>query len=290
MGDVEVTIGTAFYNVGPAIQDMIRSILTQTFERWELILLDDGSTDESYRLAERFRDPRIRLVRRSQNCGIPTVLNAITEMAQGNYIARMDADDLSSPTRIEKQLAYLQNHPEIDLVGTGIVYLDEHENPIGSTSPSEQHKKICANPGKGIGISHGSILAKKRWFEDHLYDASLRRGSDYELLLRSHQQSCYANVSEPLYYYRLASSFRLTKQLSARLGLARHVSQYYRREKQYGHVLSSLIVPPLKFLAEAGLCLLGRKEYLLSRRYSPLSKEEREKYRMELEQIKSIRI
>ena len=109
------------------LQDAVGSILGQTFTDFELIAIDDGSTDNSTALLESFRlnDRRVIIQRHTENQGVTAALNTGLALARGKYIARMDADDISLPVRFEKQVAFMETHPEIDILGSAVRLMDE---------------------------------------------------------------------------------------------------------------------------------------------------------------------
>ena len=116
-----VTIGLPCYNVEVTVLDTVRSVLAQTLNDWELVIVDDGSTDATLELVERIEDPRVRVLSDGVNKGRSVRLNDLHREARGKYVARMDADDLMFPQRLEKQVEFLEANPDIDLVGSGLV-------------------------------------------------------------------------------------------------------------------------------------------------------------------------
>ena len=128
-----VTVGLPMYNPGRFLDLAVRSVFAQTYDNWELIILDDGSTDGSLELARRIRDPRVNVFSDGKNRGLPYRLNQILDLASGQFIARMDADDLMHPERIERQGKHLLAYPEADAVTTGAILIDRE---IFSVLPS----------------------------------------------------------------------------------------------------------------------------------------------------------
>ena len=122
MSDPLVTVARSVFNAAATVGLAVRSILAQTCGDWELIVIDDGSTDRTREILSRAQDPRIRFIQEpSGNLGLAPRLNQCVRLARGRYIARMDADDVAYPQRLEKQVSFLQDHPDIDLLGTGAV-------------------------------------------------------------------------------------------------------------------------------------------------------------------------
>ena len=115
----KVSVIMGIYNCGPTLQEAIDSILAQTYSNWELILCDDGSGDNTYAIADEYRrkyPDRIVLLRNESNTGLNHTLNRCLEVATGDYVARMDGDDISLPDRFEKQVMFLDAHPEYTIV------------------------------------------------------------------------------------------------------------------------------------------------------------------------------
>lgn len=124
----KISILMGIYNCAPTLREAIDSILAQTYENWEFILCDDGSKDDTWAIAEEYRskDPdRFVLLKNEKNMGLNHTLNRCLSVATGDYIARMDGDDISLPTRFEKQAAFLDAHPEYAIVSTPMIFFDE---------------------------------------------------------------------------------------------------------------------------------------------------------------------
>ena len=133
-----LTIGLPVYNAAPFLRDCLRSIFAQTWSDWELVVVDDGSTDESLAILESVDDQRVRLVGRGLHRGLGASLNLIADSARGRYVARMDADDMMHPSRLDRQLRILLERSDLDGVGCGIVLLDRTLEPIGvKLNPAE---------------------------------------------------------------------------------------------------------------------------------------------------------
>ncbi len=195
-----VTVGIPFFNAKPYLELSIRSVFAQSLSSWELILLDDASTDGSLDLACSVQDPRVRLILQRPNRGIAHGLNTITENARGHYIAQLHADDLMHPTRLERQLRYMLDHPECSVIGTGSYLIDAHSTPVGRVTPA-----FCPGAHKGpLILSHPTIMGRKAWFLENPYNPGFTRAEDYELWMRTLGGT--ANIPEPLTLYR--SRFR----------------------------------------------------------------------------------
>ena len=115
--DPKVSVFMAVYNREAGLGESVDSVLAQTFSDFELLIVDDGSTDASVRVIEERDDPRIRLVRHDENQGIPKTRNHGLSLARGEYLAILDSDDIAFPRRLERQVAYLDAHPNVAAVG-----------------------------------------------------------------------------------------------------------------------------------------------------------------------------
>lgn len=192
-----VTIAIPVFNGGEYIRDAIQSVLNQTFKDFELLIINDGSTDNSMEIAQLYNDKRIKIINDGKNRGLVYRLNQSVELAKGKYYARMDADDIMHPDRIQRQIDYLTVNPEIDVVGTAIYSIDAH-NVIKGAYEACEHFKNMEIPG----FVHPSVMGKTSWFRQNMYDARYLRAEDLELWLRTRGQSKFANINEQLMYYR----------------------------------------------------------------------------------------
>lgn len=127
----KVSVLMPVYNSGPFLKAAIESVLAQTYLDFEFIIINDGSTDESKQVIKSFTDDRIRYIENENNIGIIKSRNKGLQLAQGVYIANMDSDDISLPTRLEKQIHYLEQHPEVSILATKLILINENDIEIG---------------------------------------------------------------------------------------------------------------------------------------------------------------
>jgi glycosyltransferase involved in cell wall biosynthesis len=197
----------------------VHSMLAQTLTDFELLLLDDGSTDGSVAIAQRFNDERIRVLSDGVGRGLPWRLNQGVSCARGTYIARMDADDVSFPSRLERQAAFLDTHPDVDLVGCRALVFRERGDIVGLLPFAPDHAALCARPWRNIPLPHPTWMGRRQWFETHAYRLpEVRRAEDQELLLRASPDSRYACLGDVLLGYR-QGPFQLRRTLVARCSL-----------------------------------------------------------------------
>jgi glycosyltransferase involved in cell wall biosynthesis len=214
-----VSVGMPVFNCEKTLDAAVHSILNQTYSNWELLLIDDGSQDKTLDIACCFQDSRIRVFSDGLNLKLPKRLNQAIGMSQGKYFARMDGDDISYPQRLALQVDYLEKYPEIDLLGSSMVVLNQEGQPQGKLTAKETHAEICDCPWRGFSIAHPTWMGRLDWFRRHPYREDAIRMEDYEFLLRTYPISTFACLSDILLGYRV-ESLSLPKILNARVNSA----------------------------------------------------------------------
>lgn len=217
---MKVSIGIPFYNPGPVFKESILSVLNQSFNDFELILLDDGSSDESLLIAESFTDPRIRVISDGENHGLPARLNQLIELSQGEYIARMDADDLISQGKISAQVSMLDSDPSINLVSTGICSMTDDNQVVGYRVPEidkNANWSIAETIFGHSGIAHATIMARNSWYQRNRYNPEAKLMEDYQLWIDASIKKDLAvgYLKLPVYFYREESSVSSEKAILA---------------------------------------------------------------------------
>lgn len=196
-----VTIGIPVYNNASTIRQAIRSVLNQTYKNFELIIINDGSTDSSFEIISEITDSRIIFIHDLANKGLIARLNQISLLAQGNLIARMDGDDVMFPTRIEQQVQFFIQNPSTDVLDTTIISIDNHNKICGIRNNFE----ISGSPIdflKNCMISHPAVMYRKEWISKYKYDSDYYRAEDYELWIRSYANTVFKRLCEPLMFLR----------------------------------------------------------------------------------------
>jgi glycosyltransferase involved in cell wall biosynthesis len=210
-----VSIIMPMRNSAATVEATVRSIQRQTLEVWELIVIDDGSTDRSADIVQGIGDARIRLVRESVGRGLAARLNQAIALCTGEYIARMDSDDLCFPERLARQVERLRSDPSIDVLGCGAVVFDAKGAPVGLLPCATLHADIVRRPYVGFPLPHPSWCGQAPWFRKHLYNALLTKAEDHDLMLRSFRTSRFAALDGVLLGYR-QPQLDLTKLLPGR--------------------------------------------------------------------------
>ncbi len=286
---MSITIGLPFYNAEKFLTDAIRSIFAQTYQDWELLLVDDGSTDRSLEIARSVRDARVRVISDGRNMKLPGRLNQIVREARYDFIGRMDADDLISPARFEKQMNILAAHPEIDLVTAGVFSVTDDLLPVGVRwhfSSTISLDDLYAK--RGCGIVHAAVLGRKAWFVRNPYDTTIKLSQDYELWLRTALKNdlrVYL-MQEPLYYYREESSATAEK-------LLRSYNNLYRMYWKHGRSRSLVLIMKTwcKSMIVRLLSAAGRMDVLLRRRSGKIDDPVMlDLFHREIEQVRRTRV
>jgi glycosyltransferase involved in cell wall biosynthesis len=192
-------------NVERFLSEAIESIVGQTFADFEFIIVDFGSSDNSHAIAARYAaiDNRIKLHKIS-HCNVPEARNAGCLLAQGRYIAVMDADDVSLRNRLELQVNFMERHPEIGLLGGWAEWMDEHANPLWVNKPPTEGDEIKAVLPIRSTFCHPSMLIRTdAFFRVGGYRRIFAQANDYDLALRISEQFPCANLARVILRYRV---------------------------------------------------------------------------------------
>lgn len=193
------------YNAGPYISDAVNSILEQTFTNFELIIVNDCATDNTEEEILKFTDPRIRYYKNEHNLGLILTLNKLIGLAQGKYLARMDADDISINTRLEKQVNFLEQNPEIGIVSCGF---QNFGNNNATVYYKQLNDDIKLNLLYKTEICHAAALIRTSLAVQHtpFYNTDYKHAEDYELWARMTLYTSFYNLQEVLYKVRIVST------------------------------------------------------------------------------------
>jgi len=203
---VQLSVLMPVYNAELYLSEAVESILNQTFSEFEFIIIDDGSTDSSLSILQAYakKDKRIRLVFR-ENKGLVETLNEGLLLANGELIARMDADDISLPTRFEKQMAYLKSNVACLLLGCRVIIIDSDGDEICEMGDYFTHKELDDGflARKGQLIYHPSVMMRKEIIDSiNGYRKKYPHVEDLDLFLRVSELGKIENLKEPLLKYR----------------------------------------------------------------------------------------
>jgi glycosyltransferase involved in cell wall biosynthesis/GT2 family glycosyltransferase len=203
----KISVIMSVYNDEKYLKEAVESILNQTYSDFEFIIVNDGSTDNTKKILHQFSDPRIKIINNEKNIGLTKSLNIALKSARGEYIARMDGDDISHPLRFEKQVAFLEKHQECLVLGTFMHMIDENGNKIGLWGRYENFEDIKTGLLIQNEIGHGSTMLRRSAIEKvGYYDENFLYAQDYDLWLRLSEIGELRNLPEKLYSLRFCQS------------------------------------------------------------------------------------
>jgi glycosyltransferase involved in cell wall biosynthesis len=236
-----VTIAMPVFNAGKYLKTAVLSIVEQTFTDWELLIIDDGSTDNALQDIVDIDDPRIMILRDGTNRGLANRLNEAIDLARGQYLARMDQDDVSYPERLEAQVKALQDDTALDMIVVRAIAISENDEPIRPLPYFTTHDQICARPWRGFYLPHPTWMGRIDWFRKHRYALSGPYFcEDQELLLRSYCVSKFGAIDKILFGYRIRSKVDWKKLVKTRWTVLGVQLSYFMRSHQLHFILLSI--------------------------------------------------
>jgi len=227
----------------------VDSILGQTFDDFEFLVLDDGSADGSADYLSRLDDPRVRVVFNGENLGLTRSLNRGLDLAEGLYLARMDADDIAAPERLARQVEFLDATPRVGIVGSSRVLIDEAGDVVAQAPAAEHDLDIRWKCLLGNPFAHPAVMLRLDLLNAHglRYDEQYRTAQDYELWSRLLEVTKGHNLPEPLLRYRL------------RAGVSRmHKTEQLRNHDRIARASIQRLVPGFGISEEEVMQLRGR--------------------------------
>jgi glycosyltransferase involved in cell wall biosynthesis len=198
-----VSVLMPVYNGEAYLVEAVRSILSQTFSDFEFVIVNDGSTDRTQKIISSFTDSRIRVLDNEKNLGIIESLNRGVQSCDGEYIARMDADDVSLPDRLRAQVSFLDMHPNLQVVGTQMTLVNECGTALKTVRQPLSHTALAFLALFNSPLFHPTIMARAKILKENPYDPAYRHAEDYELWSRLLMKSCHlARLDTPFLRYR----------------------------------------------------------------------------------------
>jgi len=201
----DVSVIMSVYNGEKYLRSNIESILNQTLTNFEFLIFDDCSSDSTADIVRSFHDPRIKYIRNIENNGLTKNLIKGVEMARAPYIARIDADDIAYPERLEKQVEWMDNHPETSILGTPVSYFTDNPARFSNSVEPISNEEIKALLFVNFTLKHPTIIIRKRHLEQFglNYNAAYRCSQDHALYFDCITKGLkFANLEEPLLYMR----------------------------------------------------------------------------------------
>jgi len=236
--DPLITVAMPVYNAGSYLRLAVMSIVAQSYQNWELLIIDDKSTDSSLESIADIQDPRIRILVSDCNQGLAARLNQAIDLAKGQFFARMDQDDISHPERFALQLQKLLSDPSLDLLGAQCITISNQNKIFGVLPPAESHDDICARPWLGFYLPHPTWMGRIAWFREHRYATPGPYScEDQELLLRTYAVSHFHVLPQRLLAYRVRDRFNWRKAWQTRITLYKLHREYFNSKGQYLNVV-----------------------------------------------------
>lgn len=233
MSTPAITVLMPVHNAEEHIREAIESILVQTFNDFEFLIVDDGSTDSTRDIVRTYNDPRIKLVKNTKNRGTVHVLNQGIELARGKYIARMDADDISLPKRLEKQFAFMERNPSIGISGSAM-------RLIKKGKLKNTRKQPCTNEELKIQLLfgtcffHPTVILRTDLAKTHPYPDNLVYTQDYNYWTNLADKTQFANLDETLLHFRTHETQISHTKAGLQISNARTIRTAYL-QKLFGH-------------------------------------------------------
>lgn len=206
----KISVVMSVYNGMPYLKEAVDSILAQSYKNFEFIIVDDASIDGTWKYLRGLKDKRIKLIKNKKNLGLALSLNKALRQAHGDYIARMDADDISYPVRLKKQLDYLERNKKVDLCGSWATLINDDGAVVGKNrknplNDDDLKKLLSIYPT----IIHPTFFAKREFFvKTGGYKDKFDGAEEYDLLCRAKRDFVYANIAKELIYWRLRDTRR----------------------------------------------------------------------------------
>lgn len=203
-----VSVVLPAYNAASTIRESINSVIEQTFSDWELIIINDGSNDNTDSIIRSFIDKRIIYLNNAVNRGLIYTLNRGFSLAQGKYIARMDADDICLPKRLEKQVAFMEKHPDVVVCGTQIKYFGTKSSRYKKLKFPLDNRALKDMLAMSTCFAHPSVMIRRSVLVSNnvTYDLDYKNAEDYSMWIDLSQYGNYANLSESLLLYRISDT------------------------------------------------------------------------------------
>ncbi|GAB4194432.1 MAG: hypothetical protein OHK0057_33140 [Thermoflexibacter sp.] len=257
---MKISVVMSVCNGEDFLAEAIESVLNQTYKDFEFIIVDDGSTDSTPKILAKYQALEQRIIIDSHaNMGLANSLNRAIDMAKGEWIARIDADDIMMPNRLEEQLRFIEANPEVDVVATWVYYINEHSKvfrlldfPKDLVTWEDNQRYFKEN--KGVGIIHPSVIYRKASFLKVGGYRNVNPGQDTDLWFRMQEQGLiFAVIHKPLTKYRASqNSIVISQKLAQRYHYQWTLHNMLRRRK--------------------GLPEIGKKEFMRHILSSPFGK------------------
>ncbi len=270
-----VSIAIPCYNAGTLLSRALASVLAQSYEEWECIVVDDGSADGVGEIVSAAEDARIRLLRHSTNRGRAAARQSSLDASQGVYLAKLDADDWLYPDKLARQVVILEQHPDIALVSSAIGIMDAQGALLGVHARGESDQCVAQPPLSTVQsppVAHAPSMIRMSIAKQYQYDASLERSEDADFLLKILLNNPYCVMNSVTYAY---SEYRSANRAEILSAYRWRMRMFWRYRRSYPAAsLQRTAESALKWTAYYGAFSTGMQTRLLSNRSEPPTAED----------------
>ena len=244
---VKVSVIMAAYNAEAFIEEAVASILEQSFTDFEFLIVDDASTDKTSSILNRIKDPRVQILQNIENIGLTRSLNRCLAIAQGEYIARQDADDVSLVSRFDKQVAFLEQNPDYCVVGSAVQYIDA-QSKLGAVSARPEgdaelkYFSLYFSP-----FTHSSVMVRKTAIDlvGGGYNEEYKVAQDFELWSRMRSAGKFHNLPEVLHLYRVSekmiSKTRRSSQIENHIAIGASLIEAQTNDVEFTSLYAAIV-------------------------------------------------
>jgi glycosyltransferase involved in cell wall biosynthesis len=241
----KVSVVITVYNSMPYLPETVESVLRQTFDDFEVLIIDDGSTDQTLEWVSQLNHPNVNVITQ-ENQGVSVARNTGIHNSKGTYVAFLDGDDLWEPTKLEKQVILLDQNPDIGLVHTWLAPINEQGQPTGRVMTCKADGNVWERMIESNMVACSAAVVRRSCFEAvGVFDADLRFAEDWDMWIRVADRYSFAVVKEPLVQYRLHANSK-SKKYATRLQDFHKIIEkafqtvpfelLYLRNRSYGHI------------------------------------------------------
>lgn len=272
----KITVGIPNFNGSKYLKYAIDSVLRQSYTDFELIISDDGSTDDSLKIIQEYQNhPNVRIISSKENRGLSFRLNEQINMARGQYFCRMDSDDIMLPDRLKIQFDFLEHSPDVDIVGSAAIVIDENNIILGSRSyiPDSGYSRDCS------GFIHPTVMGKTSFFRKNQYSDKFSGAEDSELWIRCKNFANFKIINKPLLFYRDPLKLRVATYISRLTLIEKLFKESYLSHQisRFSYILKITKLKHQKLFVRV-LNLLGATSIWVKRRNTKCTVDEQNYY------------
>lgn len=274
-----VSVIIPLYNSFKFLDYSLRSIINQTYDNLEIIIIDDSKNDDgSSELIASFKDSRIKYVRNKRRLGLVKSLNLGINLSSGNFIARMDGDDISHSERIERQVKYLNEHSDIGIISCNSYLINESNKVIGVIDHPYNDIDIKVKMFFDCAFVHPGVMIRRSLLDKESYDDRFFCAEDYELWSRCMNLTNFHNLKERLVKYRVLNSSAYHSQLNR---ICNDLDYYYK----YRNVMFDIFYNTWSFYNKNSIAYINNYLDIMYPRNNPVSLKDREFFLLQCKKI-----